>query len=430
MERGSAKTGWIVAYIALLLLPVPLMWINKDQEHAPSTVFALSLGFAAYMGMALQVILASRSPKLQRVAGLDALLRLHRYMGGVLITFVALHVAVLWYKNTWVRPWLYPLHGPFEAQTGWVAMVAMALLGVTSYARRQINLSYESWRMIHIILTVLAVAGAYTHVLIASDYSWSGPLRIVSTVAILVALAALVYLRVGRAFAVAGQPYELVEVRPERGDATTLTLRPVGHSGIAFQPGQFAWLRTAGRPYTLTEHPLSVSSSTSDAGTVAFTARHLGDHTSTFGELTPGNVILVDGPHGGHRAHGDATDGWVLVVAGIGVTPAMSLLRTMADMRDPRPVQVLYGVRSINNATFHDELHELRTVLDLDLHVLPSSVHGRIHQGTLAALLPADRLQRRYLICGPEGFADAMLRALVSLGVEPRRIHAERFDSV
>lgn len=429
MAARRSGTGWVAAYVGLLVLPLPLMALSPHQESTPSTVFAVAVGFAAYIGMALQVVIASRAPALRRAAGLDTLLRLHRYMGGLLLALVAVHVAVLAYQGPWFRPWLYPYDGPFVAQAGFVGAVGMILLGLTSYARRALRLSFERWRALHLVCTVAAIGGAYVHILMASDYSWSGPLRTVSSLAALAALAALVYLRVGRAFAAAGLPYELVAVRPERGDATTLELRAAGHDGIVFTPGQFAWLRSAGRPYTLTEHPLSVSSSTHDPRALAFTARHVGDHTSGFGGLEPGSIVLVDGPHGGRRrVH--AQHGWVLVVAGIGVTPAMSVLRTMADAGDRRPVQLLYGVRDREQATFLDELEALRDRLDLDLHVVESRVHGRIDARLLASVLPPDRTERRYLLCGPRGFAEATLRTLVELGVPADMVQAERFDSV
>lgn len=420
---------WVVAYVALLLIPLPLMALSPHQESTPSTVFAVAIGFAAYVGMALQVILASRAPALGRAAGLDVLLRLHRYMGGVLLAFVIVHVAVLAYQGPWFRPWLYPYDGPFVAQAGFVGAVGMILLGATSYARRAFRLSFERWRLLHLVLTVAAIGGAYVHILLASDYSWSGPLRAVASISALAALAALVYLRIGRAFAAAGAPYELVTLHPEQGDATTLELRALGHDGIAFAPGQFAWLRAAGRPYTLTEHPLSVSSSTHDPRRLAFTARHAGDHTSRFGDLHPGSIILVDGPHGGHPSP-HLQHGWVLIVAGIGITPAMSILRTMAATGDTRPVQLIYGVRTRANATFADELEQLRERLALDLHVIESSIHGRINANLLARLLPADRAQRRYLLCGPRGFTEQTQLTLSALGIAPALVQAERFESV
>ena len=38
------------------------------------------------------------------------------------------------------------------------------------------------------------------------------------------------------------RPYGVTEVRKERGDTATLVMRPDGHPGFRFRPGQFGWL--------------------------------------------------------------------------------------------------------------------------------------------------------------------------------------------
>jgi ferredoxin-NADP reductase len=48
---------------------------------------------------------------------------------------------------------------------------------------------------------------------------------------------------------------------------------------------------------------------------------------------------------------GNPADMHVLVAGGIGVTPMMSLIRTLADQADQRPVILLYGVRDWESIT-------------------------------------------------------------------------------
>src|SRR5262249_56914099 len=70
----------------------------------------------------------------------------------------------------------------------------------------------------------------------------------------------LLYVRVFKPLFMLRRPYRVVEVRKERGDSTTLVMRPDGHGGFRFRPRQFGWLAGGGRPFKITRHPLSFSS--------------------------------------------------------------------------------------------------------------------------------------------------------------------------
>jgi predicted ferric reductase len=313
----------------------------------------------------------------------------------------------------------------------------MILLAVTSLWRRRIGLSYEAWRMLHVLLTMVAVLGTYTHILVADEYS-SLSLQRAATAAITIAAAiAFVYLRVGRAFAAAAQPYRLAALVPEGGDATTLELVADGHPGIQFMPGQFAWLRCAGAPYAIAEHPFTVASSTLDARRVSFTAKRLGDHTGAYPQLAPGTLVFVDGPHGTWVPPQSAS-GLVLVSAGIGITPAIGVVRTLVALgRSDVPVQLVYGARRVEDLVFHDELLAATNALDLELVVTltqpPHGWHGRtgrITPGLLTDVAPHDVHARAVFACGPTAMLDPALAAYAALGTPATHLHAERFDGV
>lgn len=434
-RRRREQRTWAAVYACSLALPLVLMLVSPYTADT-HVVFAIALGFTAFVGMTLQVVLASRAPVISGPVGLDVLLRVHRYMGAVLVVLVAVHVLVLFIWSPWCRIWLWPIHQPLSARAGAVAFYSMVLIGLTSFWRARFGLGYETWRLLHIVLTALAIAGAYVHILYLSDFSWSGPIRTLATLLLLLATASLVYLRVGRAFSSLATPWVVTEVRGERGDATTLALEAAGHDGVDVHPGQFAWLKFAGRPYAVTEHPFSIASAAGRARRVEFTVRALGDLTSSLRDLPLGTTVLMDGPHGGFHAAAPA-EGVVLVVAGIGITPAMSVLRTMAAAGDERPVQLVYCVRSWDDATFLEELADLEHRLpQLDVVRVATrppagwdGQRGRIDGAMLDAVLPADRARRNVLVCGPAGFADGVLAWLDALAVPLAHVHAERFTS-
>ena len=114
-------------------------------------------------------------------------------------------------------------------------------------------------------------------------------------------------------------------------------------SGFRFKPGQFGWLTVWGNPFKMTGHPFSFSSSAAAAnGRVEMTIRNLGDFTNGIHKIPVGQRVYLDGPYGAFTM-GNPADMHVLIAGGIGITPMMSLMRTLADQGDQRPV-ILYTV--------------------------------------------------------------------------------------
>ncbi len=439
------QRAWAWAYVAAISVPFVLMAVSPYGEP-PVATFAVALGFAAFAGMALQVALAARAPSITRSVGVGALTTVHRHVGMTLVAFVVAHVVILVIANPWSLHWLWPFTDSGPAQWGGtLGLVAMLGLGITSTWRRRLGLSYEAWRLVHVALTIVAIGGAYVHVLVASDFAWSSPLRWYATLLAVGAAALLVYLRVGRAFTALANPYVVVGVRHERGDATTFTLRATDGRRVSVRPAQVAWLKFHGRPYSLAEHPFTIASPAGVTDTLEVTVKASGDTTRALRDVPVGTDVLVDGPHGGCEPAPN-TRGWLLVVGGIGVTPAMSVLRSIVASGSGAPVQLVYCVRSWADATFHEELAWLAAQGALDLRVFESDastaapatgdaqpgVHrhrGRIDAQALAAVLPADRASRAALVCGPDGFEATAWHALVACGVRPDAVHAERFAS-
>ena len=428
---------WIAAYVFAWLMPIAILAFAPRPVDDRVQLFALAIGFIAFAGMALQVAVASRSPHFTAPMGIDLLLRVHRSMGSVIMVLVVLHVAVLYVREDWARAWLWPppVHGPIVAQLGFLALVSLLVLVATSL-RRPRWMSYERWRAVHLICTVAAIGGAYGHILKASTYSTLPIVRVYAFLLVLVAGTMLVYLRIGRVFIAQGRPYHLVGIEREHGNVTTVHLEADGHDGIPLAPGQFAWLRLGGHPYSINEHPFSLSSSAVDPRHPSFSIKASGDYTSTIGALPVGSRVLVDGPHGAWEpALPDR--GFLLIVGGIGVTPAMSIIRTLADMGDSRPIDLIYGARTWNDVTFRDELAELAERISLRITYVLSEPDagwagnaGYITHELLAHTLPEDAAVRNVMVCGPPMMMKSVTEALRSLAIPDAHVRVERFEGV
>jgi predicted ferric reductase len=178
-------------------------------------------------------------------------------------------------------------------------------------------------------------------------------------------LAVIATVRVARPWRMLRRPYDVVEVRPERGDAWTVVVRPRGHPGFRHAPGQFAWVTLRASPFAMREHPFSISSSPVVSGQLEFTIKELGDFTATIKTVRAGETAFVDGPYGAFTIDRHPAPGYVFIAGGIGIAPLMGMLRALADRGDQRPILLFYAYRRWERLTFREEIETLRSRLDL-----------------------------------------------------------------
>jgi NAD(P)H-flavin reductase len=155
----------------------------------------------------------------------------------------------------------------------------------------------------------------------------------------------------------------------------------------------------------------------------AFLGRQGGEAGREAGELLEFAIVL-DGPHGSFTPDApERVDGLVLIAGGVGITPMMSMLRTLAERGDRRLHRVVLAERP-DQPLFGPELEVLGRRLDLDVL---RTAGRRVDADLLAEILPRARGRLEYYVCGPPGLLTGSLAALDQLGVPPGRIHSEQF---
>lgn len=426
-------------YVALVLSPLLLMLVPpRPVARSFSHELTVALGFVALVQIGLQFVLVARFRRLTEPYGIDAILRYHRHIGMLSLAVLLAHVVLA----TIARPGLAPtLLRPWR--TGWpigsalVATLALVLLVALSIHRRRLHLSYEVWRGTHAALGVVLLALSLLHIAGAGAYV-NTPAKWAVWIGFVVAvLGVYAYLRLVKPLQQARAPYRVVDVKPELGRTWTLTLAPVGHEGLRFLPGQFVWLKLGTSPFTPQEHPFSFSSSAEHPQRLEFGIKALGDFTATIAATAPGTLAYLDGPHGSMSVDLYPAPGYVFIAGGIGVTPIVSMLRTMADRGDRRPCLLIYADDSWERMPYRDDLMELQRRMELDVvHVVerpPTDWGGEVGHVDAALLqrrLPQERIERDYFVCGPNPMIDAMEDLLVARGVSSAAIHSERFTLV
>jgi predicted ferric reductase len=324
--------------------------------------------------------------------------------------------------------------------TAFVALLAVLLLVATSIWRKQLRLKYEIWQIAHGLLALVAVLGALFHIFIMGRYTSMPQMQVVWGVYSVVLIYLIVWNRLIKPILHWRRQWEIVENRVERGDSRTLVFKPVGHSGFDFEPGQFAWIKMGRSPFTVGQHPISISSpgDVEPGGTVAFTIKNLGDWSGgRVPAAKPGDRAWLDGPHGVFSSDREQGMGYVLIGGGVGVTPLYSMAQTMAQRGDVRPVYLFYGAKTWDDIIFREELETLQGRMNLKVIYVLSQAHegwegetGFVSEELLKRHLPKQYKRFVYLICGPDPLMDAMEKALPALGVPPDQVQTERFAMV
>jgi ring-1,2-phenylacetyl-CoA epoxidase subunit PaaE len=155
-------------------------------------------------------------------------------------------------------------------------------------------------------------------------------------------------------------------------------------------------------------------------------------------QVQPGDTIEVLPPSGTFTADLSVPGDHVFVVAGSGITPALSLAATV--LRDGRStVTVFYGNRRTNTVMFADELADLKDRYGPRLqlvHVLSREprdaelTSGRLDEDRLRALVDnlvdAEHVDHWWL-CGPHGMVEEAWALLEELSVPKEKVHQELF---
>jgi len=239
------------------------------------------------------------------------------------------------------------------------------------------------------------------------------------------------------------RPTRVVEVVRETATVVSLRLATVdGQALPSALPGQFVTLRvrlTGGPPATSRSYSLSGAPGSPEYRVSV--KREPEGVVSTFVHTTlrAGAVVEMAAPRG--RFTLDTGDAPVLLLsAGIGATPVLSMLHALVAARSTREVWWLHGAR---NSSEHPFAAEVRTLLAQLPNARPwicysaplqadrvgrdYTRHGRLSGDFLDGLtLPRDA---HAYICGPQAFMTDVQAALARLGTDTARVHTEVFGA-
>ncbi|HLW53958.1 MAG TPA: iron-sulfur cluster-binding domain-containing protein [Candidatus Angelobacter sp.] len=228
----------------------------------------------------------------------------------------------------------------------------------------------------------------------------------------------------------------LARIEPQAPDARTLRfLLPRGQS-LSARPGQFLtfeWMieeRPVNRSYSICSSPLQ-------GGYVEITPKRvengcvsvfLNDHAQT------GLTVKARGPYGRFCFDEAVHQRIVLIAAGSGITPMVSMLRYIDDLALSVDTTLIYCARSERDEFFKNELAAMQQRLKNFHYCLVLSQpgfgwegrKGRLRREILEQAVQSPH-DSTFFLCGPSGFMDLARSLLKELAIEPSRILRESF---
>ncbi len=237
---------------------------------------------------------------------------------------------------------------------------------------------------------------------------------------------------------------------PESDIVTSLYLRPQDGGQLPkFQPGQYITLRvdnpatpTTPRNYSLSHRPgldyfrISVKKETSKNAQVP------GGVVSTFlhEQVSSGDLIDVGPPCGEFTVDVDSVNERpvVFLAGGVGVTPLLSMAKTLVHYGVLAPIYFLHAVRNSSVQPFVDEIQQMVSDKDFvetrfiydspsqqDIETRKCDHVGTINKELIQKWTPWESAE--FYICGPRPFMRDAIAALEQLGIEESRIRFEFF---
>ena len=392
----------------------------------------------------------------------------HNWTGYVALAVVLVHPALLLFSATAKFGWLdivLPFWAPEQPiinTIGAFAAYSLIFVVVTSYFRNRIGI--RTWKVMHYTAYAVTVA-FFAHSLLTNpnlndepiDYLDGG--KVFVEACTLIAVAAITWrvlhgvrraaLREASAVGTTDTFMDLpttwtgrlLVARIFQETPTVRTFRMVAPDRhrlpFTFKPGQFVTLalpiggEEVRRTYTVSSPPTRTSYIEVTVKREGVASGYLHD------QVHEGDQIEVRALSGSFTFTGAESDGVLLIGGGVGITPMMSVLRSLTDTAWEHGIWMVFAVRTPKDIIFEKELTYLQERHpNFHLQVIAEDaagtgwqgLTGRITAGQLQAFVP-ELARRRVYLCGPAPMMDAVRATLHGLEVPDGQVLTELFST-
>lgn len=450
---------WLV--IANGLVPAALLVWDGYRHQLGVNEVNFAIRTTGLVGLVLLVLSLVITP-LRKLTGWNGLISIRRNLGVLGFSYIAAHFLIFfwWDREGSVSSTLTEIVERVYLWFGFGALVLMIPLALTSTDGMVSRLGARRWKLLH-RLAYPAVIGGVVHyyLLVKSDVRQPAAFAIVAGVLLLYRLVAH-YVELRREVAAARDKLaaarkagpkpakkfwsgelKIARIFAETHDVKTFRFVAPDGGPLPFQhvAGQYLNLnltidgRRVNRSYTIASSPTraaycEISVKRADNG---YGSKHLHD---TWRE---GSLVKVSAPAGKFVFAGHEAERVVLIAGGIGITPMMSVVRSLTDRGWRGDMYLVFSVRKVVDVVFRDELAYLQARFP-NLHVKITvsndpdatwdGARGKVTRELIAGFVP-DFTRGPVLLCGPDPMMTAMRELLVGMGIPDAEIHQEAFVS-
>jgi ferredoxin-NADP reductase len=425
------------------LVPLLLLWWDAFHHQLGVNSVNFAIRTTGLFGLLMLTLSLVVTP-LRRLTGATWLVAARRNLGVMGFVYIALHFTIFFaYDRAMsVSSTLEEIVTRKYLWFGTASLVTMIPLAITSTDAMITRLGPKRWKLLHRTAYLVVLGGViHYYLLVKAD--------VTKPFIFTVAFSGLMLFRIVDTGSKKLRPPppkpkrnfwsgELVvkSITQETHDVKTFRFALPDGGPLPFHhaAGQYLNIalpiegKTVKRSYTISSSPMpdyvEISVKRAPAG---YGSHYLHD------KVVVGDRIKISAPGGKFHFPGvtgtHADKRVVLLAGGVGITPMMSVIRSLTANKWKGDMYLVFGVRTRDDVIFADEIKALAAAnpnVHVTLHY--STEHGHITADVLNKAVP-DFTHGPVMMCGPGPMMVAMRKTLVGMGIPNAEIHEEAFVS-
>ena len=441
------KLFWYLVYFLSPLIPIIVIYTGNPSKYS-NPLIGVTMAFAvcAFVWLGFQFILSSRIKFVEKYFGMDKIYRFHSLMAVIVLILAFIHSQLVEF---------FAEEG-LAGQIGEVALIMFGIIGVLAllflidsillkikplaylkkYLSQYMLFKHEKQVLLH-NLNAIAYTILFIHVLLSPPLQSSKFLIILFTVYYLVDMLFYGYHKIIKKSELKKNMFIVNKIIKESNTMYTLRLVPENGHIFSYKSGQFGFLKLFSE-IGIEEHPFSISSDPLNTDYISFTIKELGDFTSKIKSVKLGDKAVVDAPYGRYSyLNFPNEENTVLISGGVGITPALSMLRYMRKKEKGRNVILMWGVKNPEELICMDEFKGMLDEM-ANFHFVPvmsrydswEGEKGRIDKERIKRIMELYEFSidsSGFYVCGPSLMAKSVILGLKDIGVSNDKIHFEKF---
>lgn len=414
---------WGSRLIFLICMTAAVLAVPAASHAGLATTVSLACSSAAFAGMAMSQVLATRLKFVEAMfGGLDRVYAAHKKLGIAIFLLILAHYYI---TPSFQGLALSSELNKLAAQIGKIAfytLTALILFSLISrIPRTRIEVPYQVWRFTHRFIGVAFILVAIHLNFIKRPFDSTALLANYLNLCVLIGAASYVYIEF---FArMKRRRYTVTDVVPVDG-ATLVRAEPVGKP-LQIRPGQFVFLKVY-KGGLREAHPFTVAG-IGQGNSVTFAIKPLGDFTKSLREnIAPGDRLGLEGGYG-HFNYLKGAGRQIWLAGGIGITPFLAMVDSVPNS-ESRRIHLVYCVRNANEAVGLERLDAATQRVENFSYSLHDSSKRRLDADLLSELVEFDIGGAELWFCGPAPLRKAIEAGLKSSGKALARVEFERFQ--